>query len=136
VLDPDDRLLLFLFRVRRSQQVETFWATPGGAVEPGETFAEAASRELSEETGITADVGREVARRDCAFALPSGEPVRADERYFLVRLESDAIRLDGLGTVEADTIVEHRWWSLDDLEDSDERIYPEDITMIVRNACS
>jgi 8-oxo-dGTP diphosphatase len=32
------------------------WAIPGGRVEPGETPAEAALRELQEETGVTAEL--------------------------------------------------------------------------------
>jgi 8-oxo-dGTP pyrophosphatase MutT (NUDIX family) len=33
------------------------WGFPGGAVEPGEGFAEAAHRELEEETGVRVDGG-------------------------------------------------------------------------------
>lgn len=35
-----------------------FWQTPGGGIDPGEGPAEAAVRELREETGLTVDVNR------------------------------------------------------------------------------
>ena len=35
-----------------------FWGLPGGYVEPGESVAEAASREVLEETGVRIEVGR------------------------------------------------------------------------------
>ncbi len=45
----EDRLLLVRNR-RRNDSVE--WSTPGGVVDPGETFLEALGREVQEETGI------------------------------------------------------------------------------------
>lgn len=45
-VDDADRVLLVKARYRRS------WSLPGGWVDPGETFVEAALREVAEETGV------------------------------------------------------------------------------------
>lgn len=43
------------------------WSLPGGRIEPGETQAQAALRELTEETGVTATLGPKVATIDADF---------------------------------------------------------------------
>lgn len=48
-----DRVLL---AARARPPLESIFSLPGGLVEPGETLAEAALRELLEETGIEADL--------------------------------------------------------------------------------
>ena len=54
VRDGDGRLLL----VRRGRPpAEGRWSVPGGRIEPGETAAEAAAREVHEETGLEVEVG-------------------------------------------------------------------------------
>ncbi|HEY2194969.1 MAG TPA: NUDIX domain-containing protein [Actinomycetospora sp.] len=56
VRDPAGRLLL----VRRAHDPEAGrWTLPGGRVEPGETPADAAAREVAEETGLEVVVGAE-----------------------------------------------------------------------------
>jgi 8-oxo-dGTP diphosphatase len=52
VASPDGKVLV---AQRTARQLSAgFWELPGGKIEPGETAAQAASRELLEETGLTA----------------------------------------------------------------------------------
>jgi 8-oxo-dGTP diphosphatase len=92
LLDGEGRVLLFRFD---PPDRAPFWATPGGALDPGEAFAVGARRELLEETGLDLDCGPEVARRLAEFVTLEGVPVAADERYFLVRTEAGEIATEG-----------------------------------------
>lgn len=79
ILDQTDRLLLF--RATNDEEPGPFWFTPGGGVEPGESYEDAARRELWEETGQAGlEIGPWVWHRDLRYL---GH--RFLERYFVVR---------------------------------------------------
>jgi len=135
VVDSKDRVLLFRFRFDSGPLAGTaYWATPGGGLDAGETYAEAARRELMEETGIDAEVGEAVAVRQTSFMLSTGEMVSAEEHYFLVRADS-AIDISGNpDPVERAFIAEAKWWTAEDIALSGETIFPENIAEMVSAA--
>jgi 8-oxo-dGTP pyrophosphatase MutT (NUDIX family) len=128
LLDRQGRVLLFRFD---PPDRPPFWCTPGGALDPGESYEEAARRELLEETGIAADPGPQIARRIAEFITIEGVPVTADERYFRVVLGEDidpeAIDTGGHTELERRVMRGWRWFTAADLAALEEPWFPEDL---------
>ena len=129
VIDPRNRILLFRFEHRRGALAgQTFWATPGGGLDPGESYAQAACRELREETGFeVGDPGSEVAQRPVIFQMPDGEMVQADERFFLVRIEALNVSAESWTDLEREVMGVHNWWSAAELRSTSEQVWPDDL---------
>lgn len=126
LLDSRDRVLLILATITdgRDHDPESFWHMPGGLVETGETYEQAARRECAEETGICAiSVGPCVWHRR-HVAQWHGRWYDWRERYFLSRtdqIQTTARHMDG---PELEEFREHRWWSPDEVRRSGETFVP------------
>jgi len=131
VLDRDGRVLLFRFDVPGRAP---FWVTAGGECERGETFEEAARRELLEETGISAVPGAQIARTTPQFVTVEGEPIQADERYFLVRIDDPSIDTSRHTELERKVMTRHRWFTRAELASWPEAIYPDTLKDILETA--
>lgn len=132
VLDADSRLLLFRFT---PDQGAPFWCTPGGAVDPGESYEEAAPRELFEETGMTCPIGPMVAVQHVSFTTLEGVEVDAEEQYFVVRPEDCTVRVDGHTPLEQRVMQSHRWFTRTELKALEERWYPENLVALWEREC-
>ena len=128
LLDPAGRILLFRFD---AGDRPPFWATPGGALDPGEEFAAGARRELLEENGLELDCGPEVARRLVEFVTLEDVPVVADERYFMVRTQAAEIATAGHTALERRVMREWRWFTPSELAAHDEAIFPENLAAML-----
>ena len=120
ILDQRNRIFLF----RHTDPRRTYWVTPGGGVEPGESWEEAALRELREETGIEgAPLAGWIWSREKNGEV-GGEPVRAIERYYLVRAEPGQVHTRFQLAYEREVYQQHRWWTPQELRASTEPAYP------------
>lgn len=137
LLDDADRVLLFRCSSRLAPHFMRrghahFWASPGGAVEDGESFEAAARRELSEETGLSGfELGPVVTSRE--FPMQFGEQwVHAAERYYAIRTGRFTLDTKGLTALERSDVLGWKWWSAEEIATSEELIFPEALDALLR----
>lgn len=80
---------LLVCQRRKGGRFELLWEFPGGKKKAGETPKEALARELMEELGVRAEIGREVHRVQHKYAEMS-EPIELI--FFAATVDTDAVR--------------------------------------------
>jgi 8-oxo-dGTP pyrophosphatase MutT (NUDIX family) len=124
MLDTSDRVLYLHAREQRSGH--EFWVMPGGGLEAGESFEAAAIREAHEETGLQVRLLSCIWTRHHIYEW-EGRAHNQFEVFFLARTNETAIRPPSSDSY----VVGYRWWSLAELEESDESFAPTQIATLL-----
>jgi len=104
---------LLVCQRKRGSTLELFWEFPGGKKKPEENLEQALTRELREELGVHARIGREIYRTnhrytemsepiEIIFFLASAQPAAMENRVFEQILWCDPESLPTLAFLPAD----------------------------------
>ena len=130
MINPSDQILL----VRLEFTDWTGWVLPGGGREPGEDDAKALRRELREETGLTQlFMGPPLWTRRMIGPFGHGRFDGQEETVYLVPCHHFEIAPTmGLDELAEEGLVDHRWWSVAELEATEEIVRPEPLPRLVK----
>jgi 8-oxo-dGTP pyrophosphatase MutT (NUDIX family) len=137
VLDANGRVLLLQSRDLGNPEFGTAWELPGGGLEPDESHADAAVRELHEETGIAItrdEVSAPTWRRDVRYVYRGMDRLQ-HERISVVRLQVAAPEIESshLVDTERDDLFGSRWWNIEEIVGGSERFYPRSLPSLLRH---
>jgi 8-oxo-dGTP pyrophosphatase MutT (NUDIX family) len=111
-----------------------WWITPGGGLDDGESLADAAIREVREETGLALDsLEGPLGERETEFGF-DGELIRQHEVFFAARVAVFDVDRAGWSDLELRTLHNARWWTRDELATTNEVVYPENLLELVQAA--
>lgn len=135
VVDRDDRVLLFEDSDPGLGGV-TWWVTPGGGMDPGETERQTAVRELAEETGYVLaedELVGPLATRQAVHGY-SDQVLEQQETFYLARVSAFEIDTSAHTEEEQITLQGHRWWTRAEIEAGDSWIWPAQLVQLWERA--
>jgi len=130
ILDDQNRMLMNRAIVPSGTSVFQFWAPPRADVGSSETDLETANRILTDELNLGLDLKGPIHINESRF--DRGEVlVENIDVFFMVRLSGPQI---GVEKEEASAGATSAWWSLADLQNTKEPVFPMGLADVLRQA--
>ncbi|MCY4163585.1 MAG: NUDIX domain-containing protein [bacterium] len=126
LLDSQSRVFLMRASDPVNPQKLPWWEIPGGGLDPGEDFVDCARRELWEEAGfLDVEMGPCIWTQQVSFEF-AGLWFDSSEQIFVAwAKDGGQWAPQRLEMLEAAAFIEARWWSLEELLASKEKVLPE-----------
>lgn len=136
----NDRGETYLLRGRdlAAPQRAPFWFTPGGKIDPGETPAEAACRELYEEIGLSItplQLGEVIGTEQSDYYF-HGQSYRQVGVFYAYFSNEAGLNCAGWSEIELKTIDTGKWWSVSELRATTQTVYPAHLADMLEVALS
>jgi len=131
LVDEDNQIFLLKTHFDPEVGLPPRWLTPGGGIDKGETTLQAAVRELFEETGLIVDgevLGEPVLVASGRWDWADGLNYHTyQDTIYELKVHQFEPDTSGFTKDELRDILEHRWWNVEKLLESEESLAPHDL---------
>jgi 8-oxo-dGTP pyrophosphatase MutT (NUDIX family) len=129
----DEKNRIFLLKTHFDPEVglPPRWLTPGGGIDSGETTLDAAVRELREETGMRVnpeELGEPALVSSGRWDWADGLSYHTyTDTIYELKVQNFDPDTSGFTQDELRDILEYRWWTIQELMQSDEQLAPHEL---------
>ena len=130
LVGPGNRILLFRWIDPETGRV--VWFTPGGGLHPGESYMDAARREVREEVGVDlVEIGPCVWTRRHVLPRTVTPSLDLRERFFVARVGETEVDTTGFTSAEAASISESRWMTPEEIAGLQDIVAPRKLAELL-----